>query len=312
MNIVFFGTPQIAANILKGLLQKGLNIVCVVTKPDKKQGRSQKLLPPAVKALLNEEYPQIELLQPEKVSTAEYEAILKKYNADFFIVVAYGEIMKQNILDIPKRACINVHASLLPKYRGAAPMHRAIINGEVESGVTIMEMVLAMDAGDILKVLKTPITLEMNVSDLAKKVEKLGVKGLLETLDDFENGNVLKVSQDESQATYASKITVEECEVNWDLPSLQIHNLIRGVSPFPGAYTYIVMGDQKKRLKIKKAKMVSDSSEASAGTILFFDQNGFIIKTQDSAIELLEVQLEGKKAMSAFEFVQGYDKPILY
>ncbi|MCH9630512.1 MAG: Methionyl-tRNA formyltransferase [Chlamydiia bacterium] len=311
MKVVFFGTPQIAANILKGLLDRRIEVVCVVTKPDKKKGRSQKMLPPPVKSFVQESFPEIEILQPHKVSTDEYAEKLKAYEADLFIVVAYGEIVKQNILDIPKVACVNVHASLLPRHRGAAPMHRAIINGDLESGVSIMEMVLALDAGDVYNVLKTPITIDMNVGDLEKKIEKLGIDGLIKTIGDFKEGVVKKVPQDESKVTYASKISVEECEVNWDKEALSIHNLIRGVSPYPGAYCFLIMNDQKKRLKIKKARLFEDASDAPSGTVLHFDQNGFIIKAKDSAVELLEVQLEGKKAVGALEFVRGYSKPSL-
>ena len=170
MKVVFFGTPQIAANILKGLLDHHIEVVCIVTKPDKKKGRSQKMLPPPVKSFVQESFPEIDVLQPHKVSTDEYVEKLKSYDADLFIVVAYGEIVRQNILDIPKVACVNVHASLLPKHRGAAPIHRAIINGDLESGVSIMEMVLALDAGDIFTVLKTPIALDMDVGELEKEI----------------------------------------------------------------------------------------------------------------------------------------------
>lgn len=309
MKVVFFGTPQIAANILKSLLENGVQVVAVVTKPDKKQGRDQKLQPSAVKAFLQNNHPHIPILQPTKVSTPEYEEMLKTFQSDLFVVVAYGEILRQNILDIPKIDCINIHASLLPKYRGAAPMHRAIINGETETGVCIMQMVLALDAGDILEVLKTPIPIDMNVGDLEKKIEQLGVKGALDTINKFISGKITRTPQDEKLATYASKISVEECEIHWDLPALQIHNLIRGTSPYPGAWCHFLLNDQKKRLKVLKAKLAADSSNKAPGTILHYDQSGFVIKTRDAAIQLLQVQMEGKKACSAEEFVRGYTAP---
>lgn len=311
MKVIFFGTPQIAANILQKLLEGGVQVVAVVTKPDKKQGRDQKLQPTPVKAFLQKECPHIPILQPVRVSTPEYEEILKSFNCDLFVVVAYGEILKQNILDIPKIDCINVHASLLPKYRGAAPMHRAIINGETETGVCIMQMVLALDAGDILEVLKTPLPLDMNVGELEKKIEELGALGTLTAINKFNSGEIVRQKQDSEKATYASKITVEECEIHWDLPALQIHNLIRGTSPYPGAWCYLLLNNQKKRIKVLKAKLASDSSEKPPGTLLQYDQGGFVVKTKDAAIQLLQIQMEGKKACFAEEFVRGYPAPQL-
>ncbi|MEI8301044.1 MAG: methionyl-tRNA formyltransferase [Chlamydiota bacterium] len=313
MRIVYFGTPTIAAHILECLLKHNINIVAVVTKPDKKQGRSQQLQPSAVKTFVQSKAPHIPILEPVKVSTEEYRDKLAAFNADLFVVVAYGEIVKQLILDIPKLKCINVHASLLPKYRGAAPMHRAIIQGEAETGITIMEMVLALDAGAILHVEKTPILENMTVGELEISLEKLGCQGLLKVFEDFQHGRVISRAQDERFVTYASKITTEECEVDWNRPSQVLHDLIRGVTPFPGAWCSIKMspfgeGD-KKRLKIKKALIVKDPFTGKSGDILKYDHDTWIVATQDGAIQLLEVQLEGKKACSASEFIRGYAKP---
>lgn len=311
MKIVFFGTPTIAANILDELIQGGLDIVAVVTKADKPQGRSQKIQPSAVKELVTTKYPTIDLLQPDKVSTKEYEEILKKYSADLFIVVAYGEIIKQNILDIPKKGCINVHASLLPKYRGAAPIHRVIINGEVETGISIMEMVLALDAGPVLLDKKIDITPDMTTGELEKKLEGLAVKALFETLGDYENKFMQRKSQNHDLATYAPKITPQECQINWNRPSIELHNLIRGVNPFPGAWCDISFndGNPPKRLKIKKSKVLDVESSKDPGSILEYSHNSWIVKTQDSALEICEVQLEGKKSSSSSEFISGYPKP---
>ena len=313
MKVVYFGTPSIAAHILECLLCHGVQVVAVVTKPDKKQGRSQLLQPSAVKALIKEKGWNIPVLEPVKVSTEEYRDKLKAFEADLFVVVAYGEIVKQFILDLPRLMCINVHASLLPKYRGAAPMHRAIINGEVETGVTIMEMVLALDAGNILHVEKVPISENMTVGELEKGLERLGCKALLKVFDDFIAHKVQSVVQEESLVTYAPKVTVEECEVKWGRPARELHNLIRGVTPFPGAWCYIKMapyGQQDvKRLKIKKTRIHNNSFKVQPGEIVKYDAQGWVVAAQEGALELLEVQLEGKKACSASEFIRGYARP---
>ena len=311
MKIVFFGTPKFAANVLDYLMQQGANIVAVVTKPDKPQGRNLKTTCSAVKEMVLDKYSFLPILEPIKVSTEEYQKKLEAFRPDLFIVVAYGEIIKQNILDIPKYGSVNVHASLLPKYRGAAPIHRAIIEGEQETGVSIMEVVLALDAGAVLHVKKTPIPLDANVSDLEKTLEKIGTEALQETLNDYQNKYLNRQQQDHRLATYASKILTEDCRVDWRKKSFDIHNLIRGVTPYPGAWCNImVQGDQQpKRLKIKKARLISASEKKRPGDIISFGRDGWVVATLDGAIELLEVQLEGKKACSGAEFSRGYPKP---
>lgn len=313
MKVVYFGTPSIAANILEFLLQNSIHIVGVVTKPDKPQGRQQKLQPSAVKQKVLEKYSYIPILQPPKISTPEYAEKLKAFNADVFVVVAYGEIVKESILSIPPQGCINVHASLLPKYRGAAPMHRAIINGEVETGVTIMEMVAAMDAGDILYQIKTPISRDMNVGELEKILEKIGGEALLETLQNLKAKRAGKQVQDEHLVTYAPKITSDECEVLWNKPAVVIHHLVRGVTPFPGAWCRVRFDkstdSEEKRLKIKKTVVVSEFADASPGSIVKYTGDEWWVATGQGIIQLLEVQLEGKKAVSASEFIRGYSQP---
>lgn len=313
MKIIFFGTPTIAAHILRDLLNHRIDIVAVVTKPDKKQGRSQKVASSAVKQYILDHHSDIPILQPPRISTEEYKQKLSEFNADLFVVVAYGEIIKQNILDIPKLGCINVHASLLPKYRGAAPMHRAIINGEEETGITIMEMVLALDAGAMLHVEKTPIPENMNVGELELELEKLGSIALLATLENLNFKRQQKKLQDEALVTYAPKITPEECEIHWDRSSKAIHDLVRGVTPFPGAWCQLFFekpdGQEQKRLKIKKTEVLKNSLKGVPGTILKYEKNEWIVATQDGALKLLEVQLEGKKSMTTSEFIRGYSQP---
>lgn len=313
MKLIFFGTPAIAANILEFLLKHQVHVVAVVTKPDQKQGRSQQVCPSAVKEKILKDYPYIPLLQPPKISTEEYREKLAALHADLFVVVAYGEILKPSILEIPPLGCINVHASLLPKYRGAAPMHRAIINGEVEAGVTIMEMVPALDAGDMLHVVKTPISQDMNVGELEKKLEEIGAQALLETLLHLEEKRANKVIQDSRLVTFAPKVTPEECEIHWDQPAATIHNLVRGVTPFPGAWCKIKLGaslkGEEKRLKIKKTRVVKTPLHHPPGEVIKYAGLEWWIATQDGAIELLEVQLEGKKSISAAEFIRGHPCP---
>lgn len=311
MKIVFFGTPPFAANVLDYLIQHGAKIIAVVTKPDKPQGRNLIPSPSAVKELCIKNYPAIPILQPVKVSTEEYQKKLEDLHADLFVVVAYGEIIKQNILDVPKYGSINVHASLLPKYRGAAPIHRAIIEGEVETGVSIMEVVLALDAGAVLHVKKTPIHPDMTLGELEKQLEIVGSLALKETLDDFQNKFKKKQEQDHSSATYAAKIMTEDCRVDFSKKAVDIHNLVRGVTPYPGAWCMIKMpGDQDaKRLKIKKTALHKDRLSRQSGEIVSFGKDGWVVSTGEGCIELLEIQLEGKKACSGVEFARGYPKP---
>lgn len=304
MKVIFFGTPLFAASILECLLKHHIEVVAVVTKPDKPQGRNLRLAPPPVKAFVQEHFPNIPLFQPTKVSTPEYEEILRKFSADLFIVVAYGEILKQNILSLPKLNCINVHASLLPKYRGAAPIHRAIINGESETGITIMEMVLALDAGAIIHVEKMKIENQMNVQDVENELKILGCKGLLLSIENFSKGTINKVSQNHENATYASKITSEECQINWDQPAHVIHNQIRGTNPFPGAWCLVKIGQETKRLKIKKSLILNHRSRIP-GELIEYGDEGFIVSAKEGAIKIFEVQLEGKKTMTSSEFIRG-------
>lgn len=310
MKVIFFGTPLFAVEILKCLLDNQIDVVAIVTKPDKKQGRQQKLKPLPVKQFVEDNHIPIPLFQPEKISTIEWEEKLKSFEPDLFVVVAFGEIIKQNILNVPKLDPINIHASLLPKYRGAAPIHRAIINGDTETGITIMEMVKALDAGDIIHVEKVFIDKDMNVSELEKKLISAAKVAVLKAIDLYEKKSVKKIPQKDSEATYAHKISPEECKVDFLKKTLPIYNLIRGSTPFPGAWFEIQLQGQVKRLKVKKAKILSDI-QGLPKQILKFEKNSFIIAAADGAISLEEVQLEGKKVMSAKEFILGYPVPVI-
>lgn len=309
MRVVFFGTPSFSAEVLDFLLQHAINIVAVISKPDRPKGRSGTPVPTPVKTIALKHNPQLPVYQPELVSAPEFAEVLKACEADLFVVVAYGEIIKQHLLDMPKRGCINLHTSLLPKYRGAAPIQRSIINGEIETGVTIMHMVRKMDAGDMIKVVKVPITAEMTFGELEPALCEAGKHALLDVIHAFEKNEPLSTPQDHTQATLAPKIELEDCEIHWDKSAQVIHDLVRGVNPYPGAWCYVNVKGEKKRLKISRTRVV-EGNQAEPGTILHPQQMkaNLVIATGDKALELLEVQLEGKKSMSSEEWMRGLSR----
>ncbi|MBI2743870.1 MAG: methionyl-tRNA formyltransferase [Chlamydiales bacterium] len=304
MRIVFLGTSSFAASVLEYLFQEKISVVAVVTRPDRPFGRSQRVSSPPVKECVQRLKPEIPLFQPEKASTPEFAEILAAFQADLFVVVAYGEILKKNILDLPKMGAINIHTSLLPKYRGAAPMQRCLMDGCAETGVSIMEMVLQMDAGDLIEVVKLPIPEEMTHGELEKKLCDLARPALTKVIEDFEKGRVKKTPQDPSLVTFAPKITPEEEQIHWNLPAKKIHNLVRALSPFPGAWCFVKIGEEKKRLKIKRARLITEKS-GQPGELLSSGKEGLIVACGEQALHLLEVQLEGKKLLSSQEFLRG-------
>ncbi len=305
MKLIFFGTPSFAAETLRTLCDHRHNIVAVVTKPDKPVGRSGKPKPSAVKQFVMQDQPQLPLLQPQKASTDEFIETLRAFEADLFVVVAYGEIINQKLLDQPKMACLNVHASLLPKYRGAAPIQRAIINGEKETGVTIMHMVRKLDAGPMIRQVKVKIGHNTTFGELHDTLQKSGAGLLIDVLKDMEKAPLPEIEQNESEATYAQKIEPHSCEIDWRQPARELHNLIRGVSPFPGAWCWMSVKGEKKRLKILLSRVVLGYSE-TPGNFLIFGDDGLIVSTGNEALRLLQVKPEGKRAMSGEEFARGY------
>jgi len=309
MKVVFFGTPPFAAQVLEFLIQKGVEIAAVISKPDKAQGRSSQLVPTPVK-LIAQKY-NLPLYQPEKVSADEFADVLPKYHADLFVVVAYGEIIKQHMLDIPRLACINVHASLLPKYRGAAPIQRAIIDGETETGITIMHMVRKMDAGDIIKQTKVPISANETYGELEAKLCEAACPLLLEVIHDFDRDIEQRTIQDESLVTYAPKIEAETSLIDWSKSAQEIHNLIRGLIPFPEALCYVELKGEKKRLKILSAQPTETESPLGVAQICISKKEGIIIGCGEGALHLNRLKLEGKKEMSSREFVLGLSKESL-
>lgn len=307
MKIVFFGTPTFAAITLKYLLQHGVNVVAVITKPDKAKGRSAVPVATPVKVVTQTQNPPLPLFQPALVSAPEFSDILKAFDADLFVVVAYGEIIKQHLLDMPRLGCINVHASLLPKYRGAAPIQRSIINGDHVTGITIMHMVRKMDAGDIIQKVEVAIAPNDSFPEVENALCEAGCKVLLEVIHRFETGPVQGVPQHHEIATYAPKIELEDCQITWTLPAQQIHDLVRGVTPEPGAWCYVSVRGQKKRMKIFKSRVESDL-QGTPASILTYGKEGLVVASGQGAIRILELQLEGKKTMTATEFVLGLPK----
>lgn len=309
MRIVFFGTPAFAADLLHFLVKQGEEIVAVVTKPDKPQGRSKHPVPSAVKeAALALNLP---LHQPVRCSHIDFAPTLAAYEADLFLVVAYGEIIKDHLLNMPPLGCINVHASLLPAYRGAAPMQRALMAGEPYSGVTIMDMVREMDAGDMLDTARVEIPLDMDCSALELALRAASKAPLLSILKRLKHKEpITRQKQDSSQVTFAAKVEREDCCVNWNLPALTLHNLIRGANPEPGAWASIYFNEAavKKELKIWKSwphDEVPPELEKEPGKWIRTNQGTLLIACGDGALELLEVQPEGKKRMRVQDWLRG-------
>ncbi len=300
--ILFFGTPDFAAEVLEFLIGKELDIAAVISKPDKPVGRSHTPRPTPVK-LIAEKYT-LPLFQPEKVSAPEPSAQLEQFHADLFVVVAYGEIIRQHLLDMPKLACINLHASLLPKYRGAAPIQRSIIEGEKETGVTVMHMVKQMDAGDMISKAVVPIEQEATYGEISAALCEKGKELLYQAILDLARGCAARTPQDHSQATSAPKIELEDCQLFWDRSAEVLHNLVRGTNPEPGAWCYVAYKNEKKRLKIFKTKVETERM-GDPGAVIEWGPKRVLVGTSKGALELLEVQLEGKKAMSAAELARG-------
>ena len=307
MKIVFFGTSSFSAEILRFLKeQPGLEVVAIVTRPDRPQGRDLHLKGCPVKELALTQYPYIPLLQPEKASTVEVEEQLRSFKADLFLVVAYGEILKKPILSIPLKACVNIHTSLLPKYRGAAPMQRCLMQGESVSGVTLMEMVLAMDAGDILLQEQVPIGPDTNAEQLEAALLEAAKKGLTQLFSDFDGYYANKQPQNEHLVSLAPKILPQEGHIHPSRSAWEIHNQIRALAPFPGAYINVRWGEgPSKRLKVLKSKpLPNESIDAPPGRLLI-DRSCLRMVCQEGCIEFLVVQLEGKKPMPTADFLRG-------
>lgn len=304
MKVVFFGTPIFSAEILKDLIEKGLDIVAVVTQPDKLQGRHLKLQEPAVKKMAQLVAPSIPIIQPEKISTQQFYELIEPLNADLFVVVAFGQIFPVKLLEMPRLGCVNVHTSLLPKYRGAAPIERCLMEGEAETGVSVMYMVKALDAGDVLATKKVKILPEMNAQDLTIDLCRSSKDILYPTLLRLNEGKVCAVAQNNEQVTYAKKVTQKDAQVSWGMPALSIYNQYRGVSPKPGAWCFCQIRGKDTRVKL--IEMAISTLEGVPGDILSYDEEGIVLACSKGSIKLKRLQIEGKKAVCASEFIKGY------
>lgn len=301
MKIVFFGTSEFSVTILKHLLASPHQVVGIVTKPDQPQGRSLKYLPSPVKEWAQKEVPSIPLYEPEKASSDEFVALMQSLSPDIFVVAAYGEIMKTPLLNVPRLGPINVHASLLPKWRGAAPIQRSLMAGESKTGVTIMKMVLKMDAGDMLDVAVVDVPLEMNHKELEERLAEAAKEPLFRVLSKLTAGTLEGEPQDPSQVTYAAKITAADTPIDWTKSALEIHNQIRALAPAPGAWTQIKLDEETKKLKIKRSLPVKCPQN-------LLTQNEWIVECGEDYLSLLEVQLEGKKTLPIGDFLRGLQR----
>ena len=299
MKIAFMGTPDFSVPCLRALAESGHEVVGVFCQPDKPVGRKQELQAPPVKqeALRHG----LRVLQPKSLRNGQGLALLQELQPDLVIVVAYGKILPPDFLAFPKYGCVNIHASLLPKYRGASPIHWAVMAGDSETGVTVMQMDEGMDTGDILLVKKLPIPPDATTEEMFDRLSVLGAEAMLEAIDGLLAGTLTRTPQDHSAATTVGLLTKEMGEVDWSASAFEIHNKIRGLYSWPGAYTSL----NGKRLKLQKAKLSEQSSSAAAGTVLVMGGKLLVVCGNGHCIELLEVQPEGKKRMDAAAFLNG-------
>jgi methionyl-tRNA formyltransferase len=299
IKIVFMGTPDFAVPSLDSLYEGGYSLEAVITQRDKKRGRGKKLQYTPVKERALELG--IEVLQPDNINDEEIKKKLIDINPDFIIVVAYGQILKEDILNIPKYGCYNVHASLLPKYRGAAPINWVIINGESETGITIMEMEEGLDTGDMILSSSIPIGNEDTTEDIHDRLSVLGGELIVKALERAVEGDIEKIPQDHSESSYASMLNKEMGRINWQDNGQNIVNLIRGLKPWPSAYTEY-KGDI---IKIHKASLSKTSYGEINGEIKKVDNEGIYVNVNDGSIIIEEIQFPGKRKLKVSEYLKG-------
>lgn len=301
MRIVFMGTPDFAVGSLQALCESGKHeILAVVTQPDRPKGRGNKLLQTPVKEYALAQG--LTVYQPQKVKTPEFVELLHELQPELIVVAAFGQFLSKEILELPKYGCINVHASLLPKYRGAAPIQYAIIKGEKESGVTIMQMDIGMDTGAMLDKVVVPIAENTTMGELHDALREQGAALLLEVIDKIAAGTAVAEPQDDAQATYATLLDRSMEHIDWSKTAQDVHNLIRGFNPAPSTFTKLPNG---KSLKIWGSKMTGKSSAAAAGTVIETGKHSFFVACGEGVLEITEVQPESKKRMPAQVFLNG-------
>ena len=299
MRVIFMGTPDFAVPTLEALIEKH-EVLAVVTQPDKPKGRGKKMVFPVIKEKALEH--NITVYQPQKVKTPEFVEILKEYQPDIMVVVAFGQILSEEILNIPKYGCINVHGSILPQYRGAAPIQWSIINGEEFGGVTTMYMAKGLDSGDMILKAKEKIKPDDTYGSLYDRLSVIGADLLIKTLDLIENGEVKRIPQNDDEATFAPMIKPELEHINWNGKNTDIVNLIKGLNPQPVAYT--MLNDEK--LKIWFAETIDGDYNGEPGTIVDVRKRDFVVMTAEGAVAVKEVQAQGGKRMSADAYMRGH------
>jgi methionyl-tRNA formyltransferase len=299
MRIIFMGTPEVAAFSLDRLLQGPHPVVGVVTQPDRPSGRGQKAIPTPVRAVA--ESHNLPVLAPEKMRDPAFLEVMKKWGPELIVVVAYGRILPRQILELPPHGCLNVHYSLLPKYRGAAPVAWAIINGEKQSGATTMRLVEKMDAGPIFLQRAIALAEDETRTSLQAKLAPLGAELLLETIAGLKGGKLTSKDQNDVEASYAPILKREDGLVDWKLSAAALERRVRGLAPWPSAFTYL----EGNLLKVHRARVVDTATEAAPGEVVKADKEGLWIATGEGMLSLEEVQLENKKRMMAGEFLNG-------
>lgn len=302
LRTVFMGTPDFAVPCLARLTEIS-EVTGVVTQPDKKRGRGQKLAPSPVKVFAQAH--DLLVLQPERIREENFVTELKKIAPDLIVVVAFGQILPQSILDIPPLGCINVHASLLPRYRGAAPMQRCLMAGEPKTGVTTMFMDAGLDTGDMLLRKEVAIDIEMTFETLHDTLSGLGADLLVKTIAALTDGTLARTKQDDAMSCYAAMLTKETGKIDWTRPAAELHNLVRALDSWPGAYAQL----EGKTYKIWRTKILSEERYGEPGEIIRRTENGLAVATGAGAIEILELQAPGKKRMSAADYLRGNALP---
>lgn len=299
MKIVFMGTPEFAVPCLQKIIDEGHEVVAVVTQPDKPKGRGKKLAMPPVKELaLKYDIP---VYQPLKAREESFVDTLKEMNPELIVVVAFGQILPKSILDIPKYGCVNVHASLLPRYRGAAPLNWVIINGEEKTGVTTMYMDEGLDTGDMILKSEIPLDDEITAGELHDKMMIYGAKVLKETIDLIEKGEAPREKQSNENTCYSPIMNKSLGNIDWNKSAIDIHNLVRGINPWPSAYTTY----EGQTMKIWKTKVIDKNSDKDPGTIISVDKEGINVSTSEGIVQIKEIQMAGKKRMEVPEYIKG-------
>lgn len=300
MKVIFMGTPDFAVGALEAIIAAGHQVTAVVTQPDKPKGRGKEMQVTPVKQCALEHG--IPVFQPIKIKTPEAVAELKTYEADIFVVAAFGQILSKEILEMPPLGCVNIHASLLPKYRGAAPIQWAVLDGEKETGVTIMQMNEGLDTGDMLTRVIVPLDRKETGESLFDKLAEAGARLIVETLPQIEAGTLQPEPQDDSQSTYAKMIKKEMGKIDWKQESPVLERKVRGLNSWPSAYTTF----RGKQMKIWEADVTGDTTDAAPGTVTSVAKDSIQVQTGDGSLVLKEIQLEGKKRMAVKDFLLGY------